>query len=62
MADPRTPFLGVPEGNVRMETPDGVSLMGADNCTRNTAYDGNRPWPSTLIPGDFDTTKEVRKG
>jgi hypothetical protein len=59
MADPRTPFLGVPQGNVRMETPDGVSFTEGDGRTMNTAYDASRPWPATLIPGDFDTVKDV---
>ena len=59
MADPRTPFLGVPEGNVRMETPDGVSFTKGDGRTMNTAYDASRPWPCTLVPGDYDVTKEV---
>lgn len=58
MADPRTPFLGVPQGDIRAEIPDGISTLRGDGRVRNTAWDGDKPWP-LLVPGNFDLVSET---
>ena len=48
------PFLGVPEGAVCVENPDGVYHGGREY---HSLYNGPLNYP--LIPGDYDYAKEV---
>lgn len=52
MADGK-PFLGVPQGNVRVENPDGVYRTPSDH----SLYD--REICEPVIPGDYDLTMDA---
>lgn len=49
------PFLGVPEGSVRVENPDGVYRGSPDD---HSLYDA-KSLPQPTIPGDFDNTRDI---
>lgn len=51
----KEPFLGVPQGKVRVENPDGVYLGSPD---RHNLYDAGA-LRQPLIPGDSDRERPV---
>lgn len=52
----KEPFLGVPQGSVRVENPDGVYLGAPD---KHNLYDTKPPINIPVIPGDYDRNREV---
>lgn len=58
MADPKSVFLGVPSGEVRVEAPD-QTLFTRGFSVEARLYDGQSPRPGPLLPGDFDNVREL---
>lgn len=58
MANPKTPFLGVPSGDVYVEAPD-ANLCVRGQTIETPFYDGRYPLPGTPIRGDFDNVREL---
>jgi hypothetical protein len=54
----REVFLGVPQGSVRVENPDGVFL---GSPTNHNLYNRQPPIPGPTIPGDYDFERTVRR-
>lgn len=54
--DRKTPFLGVPKGDVYVENPDGCYRGGPDN---HSLYDTKPPLAQPTVPGNYDVERTV---
>ena len=52
----KEPFLGVPQGSVRVENPDGTYLGSYEN---HNLYDRKPPLEQPTIPGAYDNNREI---